>query len=149
VTKPIQLSLVNQHTLNVDQPIKDAMNNDVRNNGLNREQIVGRMNELAGRYGTCLSRGNRKRLTIEVFEKRLNPADLSRQMPLKALPVFCAAVETCSTIDVLTRPLGLRVIGDRDQKLLAWAEAKMAVKAHGRQIRKFSRRASCEGLFES
>jgi hypothetical protein len=90
VTKPIQLSLVNQHTLNVDQPIKDAMNNDVRNNGLNREQIVGRMNELAGRYGTCLSRGNRKRLTIEVFEKRLNPADLSRQMPLKALLVFCA-----------------------------------------------------------
>jgi hypothetical protein len=57
-------------------------------------------------------------------------------MPLKALPVFCAAVEKCSTIDVLARPLGLRVIGDRDQKLLAWAEAKMAVKEHGREIRK-------------
>lgn len=136
MTKPIQLNLFNQPTLNVAKPIKDAMNNDVRDSGLSREQIVDRMNELANRFGICLNRGNSKRLTIEVFEKWLNPSDLSRQMPLKALPVFCAAVETCSTIDALTRPLGLRVIGDRDQKLLAWAEAKMAVKAHGRKIRK-------------
>ncbi len=136
MTKPIQLSLFNQPTLNVAKPIKDAMNNDVRESGLSREQIVDRMNEIADSFGICLNRGNSKRLTIEVFEKWLNPTELSRLMPLKALPVFCASVGRYSAIDVLTRPMGLRVIGDRDQKLLAWARAKMAVKEHGRTVRK-------------
>lgn len=136
MNKPQQLNLFDQPTLNIAPAIKEAMNADMRACGRSREQVVDRMNTLAAQYGVCLTRGTSKRLTMEVFEKWLNPSDLTRQIPLKALPVFCAAVGNCSTLNVLARPMGLRVIGERDQKLLSWAEAKMAVKRHGRQIRK-------------
>ncbi len=136
MNKPIQLELFNQPTLNVVKPVKEALNNDVRTCGLSREQIVDRMNDLAASYGVGLVSGNGKRLTIDTFEKWLNPNDMNRQIPLKALPVFCAAVGKCSAIDVMVQPMGLRVIGDREQKLLSWAEAKMAIKEKNKIVRK-------------
>ena len=90
--QPRQLSLFDQPTLNITKGIKDAMAADIRDSNLSREQIVDRMNTLAERYGVCLSHGNSKQLTMEIFEKWLNPSELARLIPLKALPVFCAAV---------------------------------------------------------
>ena len=138
MNKPIsiQRSLFNQPTLNVAKPIKAALNKDVQASGLSREQIVDRMNELADCYGVCLVNGNCKRLTIETFEKWLNSNDLKRQIPLKAIPVFCAAVKKHSSLDVMARSLGMRVVGDREQKLLSWAEAKMAIREHNRTVKK-------------
>lgn len=134
--RPIQLDLFNQPTLNVIRPIKQAMNSDVRNCGLSRDQIVDRMNDLAARYGVCLVNGNYKQLTIETFEKWLNPNELNRCIPLKALPVFCAAVERSTVINVLARPLDLRVVDSRERKLLSWAEAKIAIKEKNKIVRK-------------
>jgi hypothetical protein len=136
MTKPIQLNLFDQPTLNVVVQIKEAINRDAHESGLSRETIVDRMNDLAARYGISLARGNIKRLSTETFEKWLNPSEPTRQIPLKALPVFCAAVGRSTAMDVLARSIGLRVIGDREQKLLDWAEAKMAIKAHGQKLRK-------------
>ena len=113
MNKPQQLNLFDQPTLNIARPIKDAMNKDVRESNLSREQIVDRMNLLADQHGVCLTRGTSKRLTVEVLEKWLNPSELTRQIPLKALPIFCAAIGSCSAIEVLTRPLRLRVIAVR------------------------------------
>ena len=53
------------------RPLKMAMNDDVRESGLSREQLVDRMNELAVMYGICLANGNCKRLTMETR----NPGD--------------------------------------------------------------------------
>ncbi|BBO74371.1 hypothetical protein DSCW_17880 [Desulfosarcina widdelii] len=138
MNKPItiQLGLFDQPTLNVIRPIKQVMNTDVRECGLSREQIVDRMNDLAARFGVCLVSGNCKRLTVETFEKWLNPNELNRSIPLKALPVFCAAVERCSVIETLARPLGLRIVDDREQKLLSWAKAKMDIKEKNRIVRR-------------
>ena len=136
MNKPQQLNLFDQPTLNVARSLKDAMNNDVRESGLSREQLADRMNLIADQHGVSLTRGTSKRLTVEVLEKWLNPSELTRQIPLKALPIFCAAVGNYSAIEVLARPLGLRVIAERDQKLLAWAEAKLAVKQQGQKIRR-------------
>jgi len=36
----------------------------------------------------------------------------------------------------MARPIGNRVIGDHEQKLLSWAEAKMAIREHNRTVRK-------------
>jgi hypothetical protein len=132
---PIQLDLFNQPTLNIAKAIKTAMAEDMHNSGLSREQIIDRMNDLSSRYGVCLTHGNCKRLTIETFEKWLNPTDLSRLIPLKAVPVFCAATKGCKIVDALARPLGLRVIDETDQKKLMWAEAKLDVKHANRKIR--------------
>jgi len=130
-----QLSLFDRPTLNVGRAVKDALNRAARESGLSREQLVDRMNELAERHGVHLTRGNGRRLTLEVFEKWLNPADLTRQMPLKALPVFCAAAGDRSALEALAAPLGLRVIGSNEQRRLEWADAKLAVKAANRRIR--------------
>lgn len=135
-TSPIQLDLFNRPTLNVAKAFKQALADDVRHSKLSREQIIDRMNDLAERNGVCLAHGNSKTLTMETFEKWLNPADLTRLMPVKALPIFCAATGQCSAFSAVTQPLGLRVIGAREQKMLAWAEAKMSVRDHTRMIRK-------------
>ena len=90
---------------------------------LSRDQIVDRMNDLADRYGVSLVNGNARKLTLETFAKWLNPEEKSRQIPVKALPVFCAAVNSAEPMCVLTDPLGYRVIGDEEQNLLRWAKA--------------------------
>ena len=132
---PIQLDLFSQPTLNVAKGIKAAMADDVRASGLSRELLVDRMNDLAERHGVCLTHGNCQRLTIDTLEKWLNVSD-ARHIPIKALPVFCAAVGQCSAINALAEPMGLMVIGGREQKMLAWAEAKLEVQRKSRQIRK-------------
>jgi len=132
---PIQLDLFSQPTLNVSKAIKAAMADDARDCGMSREQLVDRMNDIAERHGVCLTHGNSQRLTIDTLEKWLNVSD-PRHIPLKALTVFCAAVGRWSVLDVVARSLGLMVIGDREQKMLAWAEAKIEVQRKSRQIRK-------------
>lgn len=118
---PTQLSLFDAPTLNTTKIQKEAMNFAAKDCGLSREKIVDQMNDLAVRYGVNLVSNGA--LKMETFEKWINPNDLSRQMPMKALPVFCAVVRDYSAVDVLARPLGARVVGRSDQNLLKWARA--------------------------
>ena len=67
--------------------------------------------------------GNGSRLSPDTFEKWLNPADTSRYISGKALPIFCAAVDDRTPVDVMVNPLGWRVIGQDDIRLLEWAKA--------------------------
>lgn len=119
----VQLSLFERPSFNVSGLVKAAMSKAAKGCGLSRDQIVDRMNALGDRYGVSLAKGTSKKLTIETLEKWLNPADITRCIPIKALPVFCAAVNNISTLDIMAQPLGCRVIGEREQKLLKWAEA--------------------------
>jgi len=74
------------------------------------------MNDLADRNGVCLAHGNSERLTLDSLDKWLAADDLTRLMPLKALPIFCAATGQYSACSMMIQPLGLRVIGMREQK---------------------------------
>lgn len=132
----IQLELFNMVTLNIAKPLKVAMNDDVKACGLSREQLVDAMNDLADRNGVCLVHGNGVRLTLDTFEKWLNVSDLSRIIPLKDLPIFCAATGRYAAVNVLAKSMGLRVIDAREQKMLSWAEAKLEVQKKSKQIRK-------------
>ncbi len=134
--KPIQLNLFNRPTLNVVRPVKRAMNEDVRACGLSREQIVDKMNDLAVSYSVGLVNGSGKQLTIDTFEKWLNLNEPTRNIPFKAVPIFCAAVGRCSVLDAIAQPLHLRVVGEREQKLIRLAEAKLAIKEKNRLVRK-------------
>ena len=116
-----QIPLFDQPNINTIKTQKEAMNAAARRCGLSRDQIVDKMNDLASRYGVSLmSNGG---LRLDTFEKWINPNDLSRQMPMKALPVFCAVVRDYEALNVLARSLGARVIGPEDQNLLKWALA--------------------------
>jgi hypothetical protein len=116
-----QIPLFDRPTLNIIKAQKEAMNRAVRLCGMSREQVLDRMNDLADAYGVSLASNGR--LSMDIFEKWLNPNETNRQMPIKALPVFCAAVRDISSLDVLARSVGAMVIGEDDQRRLKWAEA--------------------------
>ncbi len=117
-----QLSLFEVVSLNVGSPLTEAMVAAERESGLSRGQIVDAMNDLAAQYGVRLSKGNGRNLSLDTLEKWLNPNDLGRTINLKALVIFCRVVGAISPIAELVRPLGGQVIGEKDAKLLRWAQ---------------------------
>ncbi len=131
-----QLNLFNQPSLNVVRPLKESMAEAAKSCGLSREELCDRMNELAARYGVRLVKGNSQRLNMATLEKWLNPEDSERVIGLKALPIFCAAVGSEEPVRILVAPLGYRIIGERDAKLLAWAEHYQAAKEARRKMKK-------------
>jgi len=132
--QPIQIPLFEAPTFNITKLQKEMMNAAAKNCGLSRDQIVDGMNDLASRYGVNLVSNGR--LTIETLEKWLNPNELNRQMPMKALPIFCAVVSDTSAMDVMARPVGSRVIGHEDQQLLKWAKAYFKARDARRTMRR-------------
>ena len=129
-----QLTLFDRPSLNTCKDQKTAMKAAVDRCGLSRDQVVDKMNDLAARYGVVLvSNGG---LQLHTFEKWINPNDLSRQMPMRALPVFCAVVRDCSALDVLARPLGAAVVGQTELNLLKWARAYFRKRDASKTMRK-------------
>lgn len=136
---PHQMPLFNTPSLNISRQLKEHMNALVKNSSLSRELIVDKMNDLAEKYGIVLVPGNGKRLTLETFEKWINPNEMTRQMPIKALPVFCAVLRDISSFNILTQPLGAKVIGSDERRKLEWAEAKLDVQRKNRKIREIEK----------
>lgn len=126
-------------TLNIDYDFHKSSNNAAKKCGLSRDQIVDKMNYLSDNNGIRLTKGNSHHLTVATIEKWLNPNDGSHPMPLKAVPVFCAAVKNNKPIDAIARPLGLQVIGDQEQKLLEWARAYHEKRRAAHEMRSIER----------
>jgi hypothetical protein len=135
MNRAYQLSLFDQHTLNVDRELHESIHLAAKKCGLSREEIVERMNALAAKYGIRLVKGNGNQLNMGIFEKWLNPNDTTHIIGIKALPVFCAAVGDHTPLDVLARPLGYQVIGDDEQRLLKWARANLRKREALRELR--------------
>ena len=123
-------------TLNVLRDLKVAMATAAKATGLSREALCDRINQLADRYGVRLVKGTGPNLTVDTLEKWLNPEDKERVIPTKALPVFCAAVESTEPMQVLVAPLGWRIIDDKQAKLLQLAELDMDVKRKQAMMKK-------------
>lgn len=116
-----QIPLFNRPSLNIAKQYKTALHAAAKACHLSREQILDRMNELATINSIYLVSNGK--LKMDTFEKWLNPNDLSRQMPISALPVFCFAVGDASPIDVLAVPVGAKVVEPKEYNLLKWARA--------------------------
>lgn len=121
MTHHYQIPLFDRTTFNITKLQKEAMHAAVKRSPHSREQIVDAMNDLASRYGVSLVSNGA--MTLDTFEKWVNPNELNRQMPMRVLPIFCAVIGDSSAIDVLAAPTGSRVIGPEDQNLLKWAKA--------------------------
>lgn len=115
--------------------VKLSMNEEAKKSGLSREQILDRMNALASRHGVRLSKGNGP-LSLETFEKWLNPADAQRAPSWAGLVVFCQVLGTGRPVAVLAGYVGGRMIDEDDVTLLAWAKEFHAAKAARRRMRK-------------
>ena len=131
----IQQQLFDRPTFNVIKTQKEAMNAAARDCGLSRPEIVDKMNDLAERYGIKLVSGNSHGLQIDTLEKWINPSELSRQMPMRVLPVFCAVVGDAEPINIMAQPLDAEVIGPEDRKKLRWANAKLRIRQENKTIR--------------
>ena len=137
IRRPIQLSLFDVPTFNIAYDQKVSMNEAARNCGLSRDQIVEKMNEMAGRFGVTLVKGNTNSgLTLETFEKWINPEDTTRHMPMKALPIFCAVTESLEPLAIMAKPLEAAIIGQDEKKLLEWAKIKLRQKKEAKTLRR-------------
>lgn len=123
-------------TLNVLRDLKTAMAKAARETGLSRDELCDRINQIADRYGVRLVKGTGQNMTLDTFEKWLNPEDKERVIPVKALTVFCAAVGSLEPFQVMIAPLGGRVIDDKQAKLLQLAELDQEVKQRQAAIKK-------------
>lgn len=131
-----QLSLFNQPSLNINRDLKEQMALSCKESGLSREEILDRMNDLAGRYGVRLMKGNARALTISTFEKWLNTGAMEHIPPINSLVVFCAALNDDRAVRVVLAPLGLEVIGGADSKLLLWAKEYHRAKEARKKMKK-------------
>lgn len=117
-----QLSLFSQPSLNINRALKEQIAHCAKNSQWSREEILDRMNELAGRYGVRLMKGNGKGLTMTMFEKWLNVSAMEYVPAVNSLVIFCAAIGDNSAMRVLMDPLGEQVIDEADVTLLLWAK---------------------------
>jgi len=136
MARAIQLQLFEQPTLNISTAQKEAMSQAAKNCGLSRQEIVDHMNRLASQYGVRLAKGNSGGLQMATFEKWLNPEEHGRDIPVRALPIFCAVTSDCEALDIMARPLSCRVIGREDVRLLKWAKAYFRQRAARSEMRK-------------
>lgn len=123
-------------TLNVLRDLKTAMAQAAKATGLSRDELCDRINQLADRYGVRLVKGTGPNLSLDTLEKWLNPEDKERVIPVKAMAVFCAAVDSLEPFQVMIAPLGGRVIDEKQAKLLSWAELDQDVKKKKAKMRK-------------
>jgi len=104
--------------------------------GYSREELLDRMNKLAGRYGVRLMKGNGSELTMATFEKWLNPAAMEHMPGINSLVVFCAAAKDMEPMRVILAPLGGQLIDENDVKLLLWAKEYHRAKAARSRMRR-------------
>lgn len=129
-----QPSLFDTNGLNVDRTVKAAMNQAARECSLSREQIADAINKMMERHGISACRGGT--VSLNLLEKWLNVSDTSRHIPLRILPIFCAATGSRAPLQALADALGGRVIGGDEARLLDWAKAYRRAKKARREMQK-------------
>lgn len=118
-----QLNLFKKQSLNVGREFKACLADVVSQSGFSRAEFLGRMNEVAERFGVRLMKGNSNGLTMATFEKWLNVDQGQYVPPLAALTVICEVGNTIEPLQVFARALGFEVIDEARSRRLQWADA--------------------------
>jgi hypothetical protein len=135
--KAIQLTLFATQSYNVEPDIKEAMHAAARESGKSRAEIVDEMNRIALRYGVRMAKGNGSNVSEDTLEKWLNVNATGYFPSVRALMIFCAVMRdhALKILNILVRPLGLKVIGAKDIKKLEWAKEYHRVKEGRKKLR--------------
>jgi hypothetical protein len=131
-----QLNLFSQRSLNINRALKEQMALSVKESRWSRDEVLGRMNDLASRFGVRLIKGNGKGLTMTTFEKWLNAEAMEHVPPVNSLVIFCAVLEDNRAMQVLIDPLGGMVIGEQDVTLLLWAKQYHQIREARQKMKK-------------
>jgi len=116
--KANQLNLFSSQSLNPTYEIKRNIRLELSMSSLSRDQVVDRMNDIAGREGL---HGKISKATLDGWCKDSDP---SRLPSPPWLVVFCHVTGSISPIQPMLFPLGSGVITEEDMRLLIWAKAE-------------------------
>lgn len=131
-----QLNLFSQPSLNIGKKLKEQMAASAKSSQFSREELLDRMNDLAGRYGVRLVKGNGLKLTMATLEKWLNPEAMEHIPGVNALMIFCAALDDLDPMREIIAPLGGMLIEESDVRLLLWAKEYHRAKDARNKMRK-------------
>lgn len=130
-----QLSLFENQIHDVEPLLKAAMNRAAKRCGMSREQIVDKMNEIAGLGGYRLNR-NARSLSLDMLEKWLNPLERDYVPSHNALQTFMLATNDTEPLAVMAAVQGFDLIGGDDRKLLKAAKIEREIANLKRQKRR-------------
>ncbi|BDD85969.1 hypothetical protein [Desulfofustis limnaeus] len=131
-----QLNLFSQPSLNIGKNLKEQLAKSAKESRFSREELLDRMNDLAGRYGVRLMKGNGSSLTMATLEKWLNPEALDYVPGINSLVIFCAATGDLEPMREVLAPLGGMLIDENDVILLSWAKEYQRAKDARSRMRK-------------
>ena len=126
---PLQLDIFEPRSLNPTYEIKRQIRLALAECGLSRDQAADSMNDLAAQDGV------RKKVSRVILDSWTKDSDPDRLPSLVWLNYFCEATRTLAPYLAAIRPLGGRVIGPDEVKLLKWAEAEMEKRAAAKKAR--------------
>jgi hypothetical protein len=124
-----QLDLFSRPRLDVLPFFKSALAEALKASDLSREQIAERTNEL------MQSEGLRSEVTAAKLSKWAAPSDTTHVPSIRVLPFLFMALNDASPLEALLAPLGVRLCGPREQKLIELAEGRMAAKKAAKKIK--------------
>lgn len=139
----IQLSLLNSPAASLaglEPAVKAAMAAVVSTSGLSREQVCDRMEAVASRHGIRIC-ANAKRLSVALFEKWLNPAEREHMPGIRAVQVFCIALDTFAPWQVLLEGMGLGVLTPEISHVYKIGQAQLDLEAARKRLRKLKDKA--------
>ena len=110
------------------------MRQAVKDSKWSREQIVDRLNEIAGSEGLRLGRSDR--ITLAALDCWLAESKDGHLISVALLPAFCRSVESLLPLKVLAACLGADVITEGEGKVLALARVELEQKRLVRQKRR-------------
>ena len=117
-----QMSLFQSGSLNPTYEIKRQLRVALSGSTPSRKEIVDEINKIA------IQEGMRKQISKETLDNWTKDSDPDRLPSLPWLTILCKVLDTVSPIAAIIQPLGGKVIGPKEAKLLIWAEAKMEKK---------------------
>ena len=109
--------------------VKRALKAALGRSNLSRDQIAGRVNEVAEVEGLG------RRITKPILDSWVKPGNPERLPGLAWLVILCHVLDDFTPIKALAECAGLRIIGLKDQTLLSWAKAEEARRRADRRAR--------------
>jgi hypothetical protein len=118
----------------LEPAVKAAMAATVNTSGLSREQVCDRMEAVANREGIRIC-ANAKRLSVAILEKWINPADREYMPSIRAIQVFCIALDTYAPWQTVLEGMGLGVLTPEINRVYKIGQAQLDLEAAKKRLR--------------
>ena len=124
-----QYSLFQDISMNPTYEIKRQIRMALTGSDLSRAQVADKMNQIA------VHEGMRKTVSKETLDSWTKRSEPDRLPSLHWMTIFCHVLDTLAPIAAMLQPLGAKVIGPEDLKILTWARAERDKKRAAKRAR--------------